>query len=352
MSNDNEKEQSLAEDEAFIDSLYDRLSDEATPADLDQRILAAAHREVSAKPQLVKKRPVWLKPLASAATVLLVVTVSLHQIFDPGNSLDSSAGLGANFDDELMPVEEVSDSLLAEKELPKKAYRELSAVPTSVPAPALAPAPKPAPALAPVQLQKEKSRSRALKPSKDEARQMPVLAMKKMPEYQQVSPKLGATENKDLSPASEMDVVEQESVLAGKEESVNEIVASEPIAEASLVVSDTGNDVVSGVTSAGMSVSSSTADKQKKLSKESNNLKTAVHLTENDYQQLIDQDAQWMYVEESEDSYLIYVILEDEMSAYTLDKTLFILETVIDGQALASGRVYSIPHIKIVGQKN
>lgn len=96
MSNDHEIDKSLAEDEAFIESLYDQLPDENTSAELDQRILAAAHREVLAKPQRIKKRSLWLKPMASAAAVLLVVSVSIYQLLEMGNLQDMST----TFDDQ------------------------------------------------------------------------------------------------------------------------------------------------------------------------------------------------------------------------------------------------------------
>ena len=114
---------------------------EQPSAMLDQRILAAAHKAVAAQPQAVAdvkaqseyqpkatstttfKRPTWMAPLASAATVLLVVTVSYYQISDPAAPLNvyeeantvsmtlkdakqKTAHEQASFQDDVMPEQE------------------------------------------------------------------------------------------------------------------------------------------------------------------------------------------------------------------------------------------------------
>lgn len=74
-------------DEAFISGLYAQLNDDVTPEALDQKILAAAHREVGAKPVLIKKHPKWLVPLSSAASLMLVIALGWQQIDGPGSTL-------------------------------------------------------------------------------------------------------------------------------------------------------------------------------------------------------------------------------------------------------------------------
>jgi hypothetical protein len=64
-----------------LDEAYREASREAPPADLDARILAAAHRAVHARPEDAVRRPSWIDryrlPLAVAATALIAVTLSL-----------------------------------------------------------------------------------------------------------------------------------------------------------------------------------------------------------------------------------------------------------------------------------
>ena len=83
----------LAEDQAFIDSLYENLSSdsddaEQTSGQLDQRILAAAHKAVGSKPVLSKTLPnkknkKWFFPIATAASAILMITLVGHQIYSP-----------------------------------------------------------------------------------------------------------------------------------------------------------------------------------------------------------------------------------------------------------------------------
>ena len=91
------KDDRFLEDLSFIDDLYrdvqEDIAQEQPSSALDQRILAAAHRQVNAKPELVNKaklikRPRWMAPMASAASILLVVTVGYYQITDPAAPLD------------------------------------------------------------------------------------------------------------------------------------------------------------------------------------------------------------------------------------------------------------------------
>jgi hypothetical protein len=64
-----------------LEEAYREASREAPPADLDVRILAAAHRAVHARPEDALRRPSWIDryrlPLAVAATALIAVTLSL-----------------------------------------------------------------------------------------------------------------------------------------------------------------------------------------------------------------------------------------------------------------------------------
>jgi len=94
--NNAKKEKVLAE-QAFIDALYQDVAkecadktpnDEQPSAELDQRILAAAHKAVIAKPQIVavKKRAQispWFTTVAKAASVILVVTLVIDQMDYP-----------------------------------------------------------------------------------------------------------------------------------------------------------------------------------------------------------------------------------------------------------------------------
>lgn len=56
---------------------YRLAATEAPPAALDERIRAAARREVGAGPQRTLRRPAWQKPLSLAAVVVLSVTLVL-----------------------------------------------------------------------------------------------------------------------------------------------------------------------------------------------------------------------------------------------------------------------------------
>ena len=114
MVTNKQDDKALAEDQAFIQSLYDDLSDqngddatEQPSEQLDQRILAAAHKAVAAKPTQhideissrqtsdnvqklshpanKPKKMAWYYPAATAASVLLVVTIVNHQLSAPIN---------------------------------------------------------------------------------------------------------------------------------------------------------------------------------------------------------------------------------------------------------------------------
>jgi len=93
MSNSKDKipNKQLSDDEAFIQSLYDDLSkgDSGESAEhqpgkeLDDKILAAAHRAVTSTPALVIKKRTWAIPVASAASVMLVFSLFFNQLNDP-----------------------------------------------------------------------------------------------------------------------------------------------------------------------------------------------------------------------------------------------------------------------------
>lgn len=133
------KEHHLDVDESFIHSLYQHLPHPKSSTELDNKILAAAHKAVNAKPQditlpkqqpnseqtsvaeddttamnqlidkarqdrtakkttatpqtYLKKRPDWLKPTAAAAMLMLVISVSYQQIFDPNAPLNAESYL-------------------------------------------------------------------------------------------------------------------------------------------------------------------------------------------------------------------------------------------------------------------
>lgn len=113
MTTNKQDDKALAENQAFIQSLYDDLTDQNDDAteqpskQLDQHILAAAHQAVAAKPtrhidatsnrqtggnvqelsQPVNKRKkmAWYYPVSMAASVLLVVTIVNLQLSDSIN---------------------------------------------------------------------------------------------------------------------------------------------------------------------------------------------------------------------------------------------------------------------------
>ena len=65
------------EHDAQLAADYRRAAEEMPPAALDERIRAAARREVGAGPRRASRRPAWQVPLSLAAVVLLSVTVVL-----------------------------------------------------------------------------------------------------------------------------------------------------------------------------------------------------------------------------------------------------------------------------------
>jgi len=83
------QDKQLNDDEAFIQSLYDDLaaqesSKEEQPSKaMDEKILAAAHRSVGYTPKLVNTKRAWYVPIASAASVILVVSLFFNQLNDP-----------------------------------------------------------------------------------------------------------------------------------------------------------------------------------------------------------------------------------------------------------------------------
>lgn len=91
MSDNKENSHSHDEDQKYIESLYDDLDKPACPSDLDDKIHAAAHQAVALPVSSINKRPSWAKPLSAAAMVMLVASVSLHQIMDPSAPLDAQS---------------------------------------------------------------------------------------------------------------------------------------------------------------------------------------------------------------------------------------------------------------------
>ncbi|NRB38037.1 MAG: hypothetical protein HRU20_06155 [Pseudomonadales bacterium] len=91
MSDKPELEDVNKDPEKFITALYDTLDKPQTSQTLDDKILKAARACVNDVAPVVKlkKRPAWLKPVSAAAMLMLVATVSLHQIFDPSAPLNS-----------------------------------------------------------------------------------------------------------------------------------------------------------------------------------------------------------------------------------------------------------------------
>lgn len=86
MTNKQSKQQD--DEQAFIDSLYTELADEQPSEQLDQRILAAAHKAVASQPvgqtaTTPKKRKSWFFPVATAASLLLMLTLFDSQMHSP-----------------------------------------------------------------------------------------------------------------------------------------------------------------------------------------------------------------------------------------------------------------------------
>lgn len=83
------QDKQLNDDEALIQSLYDDLAaQDSSSADYpskaaDDKILAAAHRSVRSSPKIVITKRAWYVPVASAASVILVVSLFFNQLQDP-----------------------------------------------------------------------------------------------------------------------------------------------------------------------------------------------------------------------------------------------------------------------------
>lgn len=85
-----QQQNSLPEDEAFIQAIYDDIAndtgdfhDEKSSLAIDNEILAAAHRAVASAPRVIKTKNTWAIPLASAASLVLVFSLFLNQLTDP-----------------------------------------------------------------------------------------------------------------------------------------------------------------------------------------------------------------------------------------------------------------------------
>ncbi|MGL1957806.1 MAG: hypothetical protein OCD00_10880 [Colwellia sp.] len=117
MSRKQDEDKALANDEAFIDALYVELEsielesaelenveledskrgkkaiNDQPSKELDQRIIAAAHKSAATKAPVIelsnitvlkrKKRPVWTIPFATAASLVLVVSLVMNQQDSP-----------------------------------------------------------------------------------------------------------------------------------------------------------------------------------------------------------------------------------------------------------------------------
>jgi len=147
--NNAKKEKVLAE-QAFIDALYQDVAkecadktpnDEQPSAELDQRILAAAHKAVIAKPQIVavKKRAQispWFTTVAKAASVILVVTLVIDQMDYP-----LTQQVTQQVNEQAMPAaydNQQRDIHLAQKPMPKNEMSQTSLKKRSSPATATA----------------------------------------------------------------------------------------------------------------------------------------------------------------------------------------------------------------------
>ena len=343
MSNDNKNNKSLVEDEAFIESLYDKLPDEPAPMALDQRILAAAHREVSSKPQMVKKRPAWLKPMASAATVLLVVTVSVHQILDPAAPLQSSsAPFDTSFDDAVLSDgslyvdtldfdsnrETMSGAVITEQEVLLDETVGQAAKPMDLKQSA------PAPAALKLEETRAKSQQKKIMPKKKRR-------LQQSPYDKQVS-------KGRQTPLSKLKMTDAMGSLQSKESPRKNDFSLERgemyrqrVAPLSMQESTIESDEHSTEEVAELSV------EEEKVSEE-----TIPQLTEDKYRLFVSQNVKWMFVEEDEKNYLIKIIRQDDSFYFYVNKSLFIPQAVKNRQLLNVSKVYPIVDVKLMNQQN
>jgi hypothetical protein len=132
-----------------LEEAYREASREAPPADLDARILAAAHRAVHARPEDAVRRPSWIDryrlPLAVAATALIAVTLSLMVEDETRREPEPDAPVAAPRDDawgsRSAPTRTAPAPALSAPAAPAPAAPAPAA---SAPAPALERAPAPA----------------------------------------------------------------------------------------------------------------------------------------------------------------------------------------------------------------
>ena len=135
----NKQDQQMVEDQAFIDSLYqevaeDNASQTEQPSEqLDQRILAAAHKAVASQPMPAtikqQKKKSWFFPLATAASFLLMITVINHQFSSPiiGNEaqpVTSQLLSSDSFNEET--VSSMSDSIEMDQALMEKEFTNIA----------------------------------------------------------------------------------------------------------------------------------------------------------------------------------------------------------------------------------
>ena len=332
MSNDKEHDKSLADDEAFIESLYQQLPEEPPSAALDQRILAAAHREVDAKPQLVQKRPAWLKPLASAATVLLVVSVTVHQIFDPGFSTSLFSPSDEMVDDFNLSEERMSEAdvveptLLSEPavkaEKAQQPLAEMAIEQKQTKAVAKAAAPKP---------QMQDTADIALK-RKEADRSVAANDMEAPASPEAVVGQL-ITDDKESSPSpartvaarkkADSVIVEEEMVAGEAEGSGSQGFSEEMLSDA---------------------ISSTVHDDLEKQSAEI----SMIALIKEEHQQLLTENVEWRFISENSDFYLISIVRSGRETVYSVDKGRFKIEPDAHELTFSSNHLYPIKNIKYI----
>ena len=140
MSDKNNKPDAENPDQALIREVYGSLHKPHSPKALDDRILAAAHSAVEPqedvdeklkmdKTPAIKRRPAWLTPLSAAAMLMLVTTLSLHQIFDPAAPLDAQSYV----QEAMMPQEKAMPAPVAKLKAKPRPKQEKKLRPAPLP---------------------------------------------------------------------------------------------------------------------------------------------------------------------------------------------------------------------------
>jgi len=141
----NVNESKVLADQAFIDALYQDVAkecvdnspnDEQPSAELDQRILAAAHKAVIAKPQLVenKKRAQlspWFTTIAKAASIILVVTLVIDQMDYPLTYQVTEQTAPESFDNQQDDIY-LAQSPMPKSEMSQRSHRRKSSPATAI----------------------------------------------------------------------------------------------------------------------------------------------------------------------------------------------------------------------------